>query len=60
MGQPALLLIMKIIPTLAMLAVIGLSFWAGHISQEQQRQMAEVQRLHRLMYIAGDGPGCDH
>ena len=61
MGQPALLLIMRIIPaTLAMLTVIGLSFYAGRVSMEEQQQRETVERLYWHLRICGvDNPDCD-
>ena len=58
MGQPQLLLIMKII--LAMTAVIGLSFYAGRVSMEEQQQREIVERLYWHQRICGvDNPNCD-
>ena len=61
MGQPQLLLIMRIIPaTLAMFAVIGLSFYAGRVSMEEQQQREIIERLYWHQRICGvDNPNCD-
>ena len=51
---------MRIIPaTLAMFAVIGLSFYAGRVSMEEQQQREIVQRLYWHQRICGvDNPAC--
>ena len=48
---------MKII--LAMFAVIGLSFYAGRVSMEEQQQREIVERLYWHQRICGvDNPAC--